>query len=309
MRGGSRNTSGKVRQTATSVRRRILPSSLIEVEDLTIGGEHIKRGLPKMHREPTRIAALVAASLILQWGLQIGRAAAQEGRVESQQEMPTPRPPLAGQQGVPATSALTIPGGQAKPELEVPQVWHPTATQPLPPAPPAIPAPVIPASFVGCWEGNAGAWDEFTWLPTRHPLSYNIGAPGKIRFCYKNSTIEVPRADVYISPAKHALDVALNLGLNYNTASAHSISTDIYTITPTMIHSRTQLTVVIRAHLLLLIPFDALSEPVIDDETARLVAPNVTEVIGRQVLMLDGAPQFSATWHASFNRVADAATQ
>ena len=257
-----------------------------------------------MHREPTRIAALVAASLILQCGLQICRAAAQEGRVESQQEMATPQPPLAGQQGTPAAPTLTIPGGQANPELDVPQVWHPTAAEPLPPAPPAIPAPVIPAGFVGCWEGNAGAWDEFTWLPTRLPLTYNIGAPGKIRFCYKNNTIEVPRADVYISPAKHALDLALNLGLNYNTASAHSISTDIYSITPTMVHSRTQLTVVIRAHLLLLIPLDMLSEPVIDDETATLVSPNLTKVMGRQVLMLQGQPQFSATWHADFNRVA-----
>ena len=48
-----------------------------------------------------------------------------------------------------------------------------------------------------------------------------------------------------------------------------------------MIHSSTRLTVVIKAHLFLLLPFDDASETIIDDENATLVAPDLTMVEGR----------------------------
>jgi hypothetical protein len=101
----------------------------------------------------------------------------------------------------------------------------------------------------------------------------------------------------------------MNLGLNYNTTSAHSISTEIYSISPTQIHFRTRLTVVVRGHLFLILPSDEAAEPIIDDETAKLVSPHEALVQGRQVLLLNGAPQFSATWHAYFNRITDGTYQ
>ncbi len=76
-----------------------------------------------------------------------------------------------------------------------------------------------------------------------------------------------------------------------------------------MIHSSTRLTVVIKAHLFLLLPFDDASETIIDDENATLVAPDLTMVEGRQVLMRDGVPQYSATWHNYFNRITDGSYQ
>ena len=42
---------------------------------------------------------------------------------------------------------------------------------------------------------------------------------------------------------------------------------------------------------------------------ATLVAPDLTLVEGRQVLMLDGVPQYSATWHSYFNRITDGSYQ
>jgi hypothetical protein len=228
--------------------------------------------------------------------------------VQSQQAYPTPASSvLTPTQQPPTTNdhAVVIPGAQASPAMDLPQVWHATIEEPLPPAPPVMPDPVIPASFFGCWKGNPGGWDERTRLPSANPLGYNIGAPGEIIFCYRDNTLEIPLAKVYISPAKRVLDLALNLGLNYNTASAHSISADLYSISPTTIHSRTRLTVVIRGHILLLFPVDYLSEPIIDDETATLVAPDAVRVEGRQVLFLQGAPQYSATWHANFSRISD----
>ena len=259
-----------------------------------------------MQHKTSAFAVGVVATMVLLSGLQPRICAAQEASIQSQQRVVVPRPEgrFSGQGEPPARSTLSIPGGQPNPALELPQVWHPTAAQPLPPPPPVIAEPVMPANFIGCWEGSAGAWDEFTRLPTANPMGYNIGVPGKIRFCYRNNAIEVPEAEVYISPAKRVLDLALNLGLNYNTATAHGINTDIFSISPTMIHARTNLTVVIRAHLLLIVPVDALSEPVIDDETVTLETQNVTKVSARQVLMIDGKPQYSATWHAYFNRVA-----
>jgi len=215
----------------------------------------------------------------------------------------------SGQTQAPRGSSLVIPGAQPSPMLSVLAVWYPTDQHPLPPAPPPLAEPVIPASFVGCWKGNPGRWDERTRLPTAYPFTYNIGAPGEIVFCYRNHTIEVPRADVYISPAKRALDLALNLGLNYNTASAHSTNALIFSISPRMIHSSTRLTVVIKAHLFLLLPFDDASETIIDDENATLVAPDLTMVEGRQVLMREGVPQYSATWHSYFNRITDGSYQ
>jgi hypothetical protein len=212
----------------------------------------------------------------------------------------------SGQSPAVANPSLVIPGAQPSPAIDLPQVWRPTAALPLPPVPPVMPNPIIPANFVGCWKGNPGRYEEFTWLAGGY---YNIGVPGEIVFCYRNNTIEVPQAKVYISPAKRALDLAMNIGLNYNTATAHSVSTEIYSITPAKIHAHTRLTVVLTAHLFLILPIDVADEPVVEDSTGTLVAPDRVLIESREVLYSQGQPIRSATWHAYFHRITDGSFQ
>jgi len=135
-----------------------------------------------------------------------------------------------------------------------------------------IAEPVIPAGFIGCWKGNPGHYDEFTWLTGLH---YNLGAPGEIVFCYRNNTVEVPKAEVYISPAKRMLNVAMNAGINWNSATAHSVSSEVYSLAPTQIHGRSRLTVVLTAHFFLILPIDIAEEPVVEDWTGKLVASDI----------------------------------
>jgi len=71
----------------------------------------------------------------------------------------------------------TVPNSDAI--LELPQKWVPTPAQPLPPAPPALVQPEMPAGFVGCWAGNPGTFDRV--YPLGH--GYQVGQPGDIEFC------------------------------------------------------------------------------------------------------------------------------
>lgn len=213
-----------------------------------------------------------------------------------------------GQPEVPGHPALVIPGAQPSQALSMPQVWHPTVEQPLPPAPPALPAPVITAGYLGCWKGSPSGYDSFTWL-THNSLLYNVGSPGEMVVCFRNNTAEVTHAKVYISPAKRALDIALQLGLSYTTFDAHSIHTDIFSITPTQIHLRFQLTVEAKAHVLFLFPVHTLDEPVTADVVATPVAPDTALVETREVLYIQGEVVHSATWHAYFNRILDEPSQ
>jgi hypothetical protein len=209
---------------------------------------------------------------------------------------------------VPGHPMREIPGAQPSQSLSLPQVWHPTVAQPLPPAPPVLVAPVIPAGRIGCWKGRPDGYDSYTWL-TRNPLIYRIGSPGEMVVCFRNNTAEVTHAKVYISPAKRALDIVLQLGLSYTTFDAHSIHTDIYSITPTKIHLRFQLTLKGDAHLLFLFPVHVLDEPVVEDVIATPIAPDTALVEAREVLYLQGEPVHSATWHAYFKRIPDERSQ
>jgi hypothetical protein len=108
--------------------------------------------------------------------------------------------------------------------------------------------PELPSVFLGCWQGDPGAFDSsgggFGFL----------GAPGKIVFCYSARSITVPEAEVRITPVGHVADWIEHLCLGYRSFKAHGISTDIYSITPTRIHGRTQLSVTATDHWLYFIP-------------------------------------------------------
>ncbi len=252
-------------------------------------------------------------AFLLVFGLSLEPLGAEESApgIRSQQSTGAAPPGAgiqSGQPGVTGHPALVIPGAQPSQALSMPQVWRPTVEQPLPPAPPALTAPVVPASFVGCWKGSPDGYDSYTWL-SHSPNFYRVGSPGETVFCYRNNTIEIPHAKVYISPARRGLDIALNLGLSYTTFDAHSIHTDIYSITPTRIYARTQLTLAAEGHVFFLFPVHVADEPVIEDAVGTLVAPDTILVESREVLYIESEPVHSATWHANFKRITDEPSQ
>jgi hypothetical protein len=167
----------------------------------------------------------------------------------------------------------------------------------LPPAPPVIRLPQLPSSFLGCWEGDPGRFDV---VQTDAGL-VDIGAPGKIIFCYDEHTLRIPEAQVRIHLAARAVDWLMHLGLGYSTFAAHGISTDIYGITPTAIHGRTTLALTQTEHWLYFIP-SRTEQPSQVDWVATLTGPDTAVMQADQVIINNGFKMWG-TWHGTFRRM------
>ncbi|HKV53691.1 MAG TPA: hypothetical protein VJN94_03525 [Candidatus Binataceae bacterium] len=196
-----------------------------------------------------------------------------------------PRKSSAQQQGSDESSSSN--------SLELPQLSGPQ----LPPAPPPLAAPEVPSALLGCWEGNPGKFDS---IQTDTGL-VDIGAPGKIIFCYTHSGIEVPEADVAISAKGRALDLVYHLGLGFSTFKAHGIRTDILAVTQTTIRARMELDIVQTDHWLYLIPSHA-DQPSQVDEVFTLESDDTALVRAEQVIFLNGLKMWG-TWHGVFHRL------
>ena len=188
--------------------------------------------------------------------------------------------------------------GQGESTLELPQVWTPTQAQPLPPAPPPLVEPQLPASFVGCWVGDPGSFDRVYPLG----IGYQAGEPGEIEFCYYADRITIPRAQVRLSIGKRILDFVGNLALSFDTFPAHAIRTDIYSVSPGEIRARTVLEIDSTGHFLMLIPYHSLSEASIVDWDAKLAAADLCVVNALQVVYIGEQPSFAGSWHGNFRR-------
>jgi hypothetical protein len=165
-----------------------------------------------------RFGLMLAAQSI---GLALAFAApagAQE--ISPRQETPAIRPHMQEQPQIQGDESTLV-----LPKLVGPHL-------PSPPSP--IESPKVPSVYQGCWQGDPG---EFDWVNTDTGVAA-IGVPGKITFCYSESEISVPEAEVRISPGAHALDWLLHLGLGFRTFSARGITTEIYAITPTRMRGR-----------------------------------------------------------------------
>jgi hypothetical protein len=195
-----------------------------------------------------------------------------------------------GEQG---TLPVSPPTTESQP-LELPPLTGPQ----LPPAPPALESPVIPTGLLGCWEGNPGKFDT---LGTDAGI-VGIGTPGKIVFCYYENRIDIPEADVIINPKGRVLDVLLHLGLGFSTYKAHGVSTDIFSVTQSSIHARTQLDIVMTEHWLYVIPSHT-DEPSQVDEFFTLKSPDTALIQAQQVIFLNGLKMWG-TWHGDFHRLA-----
>jgi hypothetical protein len=179
--------------------------------------------------------------------------------------------------------------------LELPILTGPQ----LPPAPAALPLPEVPSPFLGCWEGNPGSFDT---VATDVGM-VDIGAPGRIVFCYYHHSIDVPEAKIAIGFKGHALDLLIHLGLGFSTYKAHGVSTSVFAITPTQIRARTTLVIVQTEHWLYVIPSHT-DQPCEVDWQATLTAPDTTVVQGRQIIFTSGLKMWGA-WHGTFHRITD----
>ena len=216
---------------------------------------------------------------------------------------------VAGAQGditsVPNASQTSEPSQQVfeLPTLEVFEL--PTLNGPLLPAPPpAIELPEVPSPFLGCWEGDPGAFDT---LATDSGLvdigTPGRGTPGRIVFCYRRHSIEVPEAEVKIGFKGHVVDWLLHRGLGFSTFKARGVTTEVFGVTPLEIHARTNLKITQTEHWLYVIPSDT-DQPSEVDWLATLTAPDTTLVQGRQVISISGLNMWGS-WHGTFRRVTD----
>lgn len=168
----------------------------------------------------------------------------------------------------------------------------------MPPMPPSLPSPAIPKGFSGCWEGNPGGFDA---VATDSPLT-TVGSPGRISFCYDERSIEVRQAEIRVPPLARLYDIALNLGLSYDTFEARGVNTDIFLATPNIVRTRTTLNVVVTPHLLFLFKIGHVDEPMLADEVAQLTGPDTLTVKARFLASAFGLHAWG-TWHAEFHRV------
>jgi hypothetical protein len=203
---------------------------------------------------------------------------------------------VAGAQGditpVPSTNQTSEPSHQV---FELPTLNGPQ----LPAPPPAIELPEVPSPFLGCWEGNPGAFDT---LATDSGV-VDIGTPGRIVFCYRRHSIEVPEAEVKIGFKGHVIDWLLHLGLGFSTFKAHGVATEVFGATPLEIHARTTLVITQTDHWLYVIPSHT-DQPSEVDWLATLTAPDTTLVQGRQVISISGLNMWGS-WHGTFRRITD----
>jgi hypothetical protein len=179
--------------------------------------------------------------------------------------------------------------------LELPILTGPQ----LPLPPPTLTLPEVPSPFLGCWEGNPGAFDTVA----NDAGVVDIGAPGRIVFCYRHHSIEMPEAQIKIGVKGHVLDVLLHLGLSFSTYKAQGVSTSVFAVTPTQIRARTTLVVIQTEHWLYVIP-SRTEQPSEVDWLATLTAPDSTMVQGRQVIVTGGLRIWGA-WHGTFHRIQD----
>ncbi len=183
--------------------------------------------------------------------------------------------------------------------LVLPQAWSSTRPQPLPPVPPPLVKPKMPASFIGCWVGDPGHFDRVYELSN---ISFQVGEPGPIEFCYYAEQITIPQAEVRISLANRALDFLSNLALSFDTFSAYSTNTDIYSLTTGEIRARTWLDIEETGHFLFVVPYHASSQSSVVDWDAKLAAPNICIVNALQLVTMGQTSLFTATWHGTFRR-------
>jgi hypothetical protein len=170
----------------------------------------------------------------------------------------------------------------------------------LPLAPPALTKPEIPLPFIGCWEGNPDRFDSIvSSLGT-----VTVGSPGRIVFCYHQNQIEVPQAEITFSAAEWAKNIAAHLGLGYTQVKVDQpkISTEIYAITSTQMHTRTIIPLKITDKVAWVVPLVPYREVLVDEELVSVRAPDALLVEARQELAM-GAMHSVRSWHANFHRV------
>jgi hypothetical protein len=130
-----------------------------------------------------------------------------------------------------------------------------------------------------------------------------IGEPGRIVFCYRRHSIEVPEAEVNIGFKGHVMDWMLHLGLGFSTFKAHGVKTQVFGLTPTEIHARTELVITQTEHWLYVIPSKS-DQPSEVDWLVTLTAPDTTTVQGRQVISVSGLNMWGS-WHGTFRRITE----
>lgn len=216
-------------------------------------------------------------------------------------------PRLGPQHGEEEKPMLELPGRQYQaptpsPEqtLILPPNWQPSPSNPLPPVPQPLAEIDLPEAFLGCWHGRPNGFDHVYPLSS---IGKQIGEPGEITFCYQRHGVEVPQAEVYISPGNRAVDLAMNLGLAHMSFVARGVKTEIYSITPTGARGRTTLEVDPTWHFLHIIPVDVSAQPSKVDWKATVIDAQTIRIEAYQVHWAFGAASFGATWHADFKPV------
>jgi hypothetical protein len=240
-----------------------------------------------------RKVSLLAATVIAIVGV-AAPAAAQTPPIVSQQPPAIPAPSVR----YPNSQLLELPpasqGEISGNLLQIPQLAKPE----MPPVPAPIRSPIIPSGFVGCWRGDAKGFDQLAM----DGGVFDIGAPGRIFFCYHNHTIQFQSAEITISRQARIHDIGHQLGLGYTTFKARGIKTDVLLTRTDALRSRSDIDVEGTEHLFYLIPIH-FHERMVEDEVSTLENTNTLRMNARFLLHADGQNMWG-TWHADFYRVA-----
>lgn len=212
-------------------------------------------------------------------------------------------PPQGGQfpgsQSPQGNQALEVAPSQNNRILELP----PLVGGALPAPPPPVTNPLIPSTFIGCWEGTVERWDS----AGGNFQDVTLSRPGRIVFCYRRNHIDVPVAELEAGFAEPPFikDIATHLGFSFAFVKVDENDTfnRIYAITPTQIYARTYVPLKIIGIWRWLLPV-ARRQVLVDEELAQKKDLDHLSIQARQEIEVDGLPAVR-TWHADFRRTID----
>jgi hypothetical protein len=251
-------------------------------------------------RKLAHAASLSLAGILTALAISSALAQSPVPEIKSQQAEPLPTaiPSYPEQQKLGPQTAQTSNGHSDQAVLDLPSIWTPTAAEPLPSPPPALAEVTIPDAFIGCWKGKPSDYDY-----THVFYGYVTGSPGETEYCYSRNHVDIPRAEIAITAGRRLINLLSNLGLAYDTFTAHGIRTDVYGVSPTKLHCRTTLTVEDTIHQLDMIPVKGADKRCVVDWSAELVGKDDIAIRARLVQYYGATPMFVGAWHCNFRRM------
>ena len=159
-----------------------------------------------------------------------------------------------------------------------------------------IAEPRIASGFFGCWEGKPGGFTAIIGPG-------GVDAPSGLRRvvkCYMPGQVETQQFDLEFSSRHPVLDAIFHeLGLSSRSIRVKEAKTEVYEVSANQVYSRGTMTIELTEGSLFKWPRTT-QHPVVDEEVATLVNPDLISIAGRAYLRARDRPAVGV-WSADLH--------